>query len=412
VTDTGLIARWRTDSHDPVVRALPPPRWVNPDFARTLEAGLGLGGASERERRGLSRLHSLALLEWSVGTDLLARPLARDLALPDVPAPAVLPELSEWAMLRPLFGGWVLESAASPWRVSNGSGSPIDVIDPGWSASEWALLAAIGMTRVDDDPHVAHEWNFHDLLFAKRSRIDALQPPSPMLRGGAPAPPLHRVPTSAASPGHLRIDLSSPSGPRAGELTLFEAMEARTTIRDFSDDPVAFDDLSELLWRSVRWRERMSCRSSSREAYEGALGPVPSAGALHAIDTWVATPGVAEIPPAWWWYDPLAHQLAHVGALTPEFNSGPAMMRFTVRHARAAWKYAGFAHALELKDMGAIMMAMQLAASPLGLGVWLVGTGPTGTFARDLGIDPRSDHPVGEIVIGNRRLAGDDGEGG
>ena len=41
----------------------------------------------------------------------------------------------------------------------------------------------------------------------------------------------------------------------------------------------------------------------------------------------------------------------------------------TARHARTAWKYGGIACALELKDAGVIMHALQLAAVALGLGM-------------------------------------------
>jgi SagB-type dehydrogenase family enzyme len=183
-------------------------------------------------------------------------------------------------------------------------------------------------------------------------------------------------------------------------------MEERRTIRKFSDSPIALADLSELLWRTVRLSDQLEGISYGKHAYESARGPVPSGGGLHAIDTWVATSRVEGAPPAWWWYDPWEHELIRVNELSTGVKTRPAMLRFTVRHARTSWKYSGFAHALELKDMGAIMMALQLAAMPIGLGAWLLGSGPTAAFAHDLGIDLEVDHPIGEVYVGNRVSAG------
>ena len=410
MTDSGLLARWRTDPLHKKAPALPPRPWVEPNFSRRLESGIRVDGASEREVRGLERLHSLGLLEWTVGTSLIARPLSRDLPLPALPTQLTNQELSEWAMLRPTHGTWVLESAATPWQVSDERGLQLLADGPTWSAAEWFLLAAIGLTTGSDDPQLAHDWNFHDRLFATRSRLDSLQPRSPMKSGEIPAPPLHRVPKGAANPEAMRIALPVVTGPRADEPTLFDAMESRRTIRKFTTSPLTLSDLGEVLWRSVRIRERGMSPVSGGDPYEAGFGPAPSGGALHAIDVWVATPNVADVPRAWWWYDRLGHELVMVNEMSSEWVASPVSMRFTVRHARTSWKYPGFAHALELKDMGAIMLAMQLAGSPLGIGTWLFGSGSSAEFATDLGIDLTTDHPVGELALGNRRDPSPEGE--
>jgi SagB-type dehydrogenase family enzyme len=397
VTRISLIARWRTDSDVDTGLAASMRPEVNLEFSQRLKAGIDLHVATERERRGLERLQGLALLEWTVGTELIARPLSRDLSLPVLPESSLTKQLSSWVMLRPASGTWILESASAPWQLSDARGLHHNIDGSTWSESEWSLASAIGMTAATDDPELARTWNFHDRLFAMRSRRDALQPLSPMLRGDSSPPPLHRVPASA---GPNRITLPAEFGPRPDEPTLFDAMESRRKMRKFSDTPVEIDDLAELLWRSVRIRERTVGRMPGYHDYEAALGPVPSGGALRAIDTWVATPGVAGLSSAWWWYDPLSHELVHVRELSANAETPPVCLRFTVRHARTSWKYPGFAHALELKDMGVIMLAMQLAAAPIGLGVWILGTGPTTSFAEELGIDPRTDHPVGEIMLG------------
>ena len=403
MTESGLLARWRTEPSHLDAPALPPRPWVEPNFSRRLESGIRVGDASDREIRGISRLHGLGLLEWSVGTPLIARPLSRDLPLPALTNQLADQELSEWAMLRPTQGAWVIESAAAPWQVSDERGLQVLADGPRWSAAEWALLAAIGLTSAGDDPQLSHDWNFHDRLFATRSRLDALQSPSPMNSGEMPAPPLHRVPACAANPEALRIALPVATGPRIDEPALFDAMENRRTIRKFSAASLTLADLGEVLWRSVRIREHGVSHISGGIEYENGFGPVPSGGGLHAIDIWVATSNVTGVSRAWWWYDRLEHELVMVNELSSNWAASPVAMRFTVRHARTSWKYPGFAQALELKDMGAIMLAMQLAGSPLGIGTWLFGSGSSAEFARDLGIDLTTDHPIGELALGNRR---------
>lgn len=382
-----LRARWNAE-------------WVlRPPVAPRLDAALLAGAVPELTdepmQRALATLHQRGLLEWGVGTALVARPLASSLPMPVLEDGAHDRELSASAFMRRDRGSWVLESAASPWRVVGGDGLADRVSAGAWTDEEWQLLDAIDFTSRADARPALQAWSFHDRLFALRTRLDARHAPSPMNRGDRHPPPL-RI---ERHPGAECVLLPMPRGPRPDEPSLWAAMEQRQTHRDFTADPVTIEALGEILARTVRERAILDAPGAR---YEAARKPVPSGGGLHAIDTWVGTTDVTGLDPAWWWYDPREHALRRApGTPAPrEVTRAPVELRFTVRHERASWKYAGFSHALELKDMGVIMLAFQLAAAPVGLGAWLVGSGPLAAFGPDLGIDIERDHPIGELLLG------------
>jgi SagB-type dehydrogenase family enzyme len=162
----------------------------------------------------------------------------------------------------------------------------------------------------------------------------------------------------------------------------------------------------------MRVVDRVPAHAPDGSSYEGLLRPVPSGGAMHALDLWLVCGGVEGVAPGPWWYDPFDHALVGVDAPTDAVDSyltgaaravsGPVALAaaLTTREARPAWKYGGIAYALQLKDVGVVMHAVQLTGQALGLGVCPIGSGPTRAVAHLLGIDPEVDAPVGEFLVG------------
>ena len=363
----------------------------------------------------IDRLHGAALLRWSVPGLAEARPLMRSLPVPVIasrdaaPGRATVP-LSRFALLRREHGErehgeYVLESGRSRWQVrltAAGLAALGDLRAAGDDAGLLlGLLGACGL--LDDDDASAAAWQPHDRYFASRSRTDL----GPALRLPAewrdPGPALR----PEEDPTAVRIPLPRPTGPEPDEPTLWQAAESRRSVRTFADEPVPLPALGALLWRTLRVIEERQAGADAEGSYAALRRPVGSGGGMHGTDLWLWCGRVADVPVGIWRYDPRAHALVGVAAGDPgdvlarfAGTGAPVVGLLTVRHSRAGAKYDRIAFALELKDVGVILHALQLTAGALGLGMCPWGSGPTEAVARLLGTDPEVDAPIGEFVLG------------
>ena len=337
----------------------------------------------------IDALQLRAGLQWSVD-DLTAVPLGYW-----IPRPIMADQegrLSRFAHVRVLDGRWILESALSPWRVY----LPNDSLALGLehTGDRGAFLGALGMLENVDDR--AEHWAFHERLFRSRWRWDT---PGIDAAHDAPPPPARRDMPPADT-----VPLPVPDGPQADEPSLWEVSAARKTHRAFAEDPISLPALGALLWRTLRITDLSTATDATGRSYQSIKRPVAS-GALQSIDTWILTRHVDGLEPAWWWYDPSDHALVRVAEAGPvgavsSADQAPIFAVLTARHARAAWKYPAWSHALELRDVGVIYHALQLTGAALGLGVWPLGTGSDRTIGLALGIDLEADAPVGEFAVG------------
>jgi SagB-type dehydrogenase family enzyme len=380
---------------------------ADPLLVAALTTGVDAADAFEATgatREALIRLHRLGMLEWSVD-GASASLLTPGASWPDG-SPAST-ELSRFAIVRHDDGSWLVESGRSAWRVRLDTGTlallPMLASD---SARDLRMLLGLsGMLADHDADPAALGWEPHDRYFAAWSRTDVPRAEGYRLQDVRPAEPARRADPPAAP----RLPLPAPSGPRPDEPTLWAASESRRSVRAFSDAPVPLADLGELLWRTLRVVRVLP--ADDLVPYDRVLRPVPSGGAMHATELWLVCARVEGVPVGVWRYDSFAHELVgQSGDVRPEQaislmrdpagSTPPIVAVITARHARTSWKYGGIALALELKDVGVIMAAVQLTAGALGLGMCPWGSGPTAGLARLLGVDPEIDMPVGEFVLG------------
>ena len=378
----------------------------------------------------LDLLHRQCLLAWRVDDLAVATPLIAGIGLlqfqlmpPMPPLPPTTPAsttssravpLSRFALLRRSEGEWLLESGRSRWVVrltDAGVSGLADLSGLGSRAAPFlALLCATGMLDDRDSEPAARFWEPHDRYFASRSRIDFSM--ASCRRAELRPTELEPEPGMRAGPGGAqRIALPVPVGPQPDEPSLWTATETRRTVRLFADQPVSLAALGTLLWRTLRVTRHLPRDPANPRSYEQIYRPVASGGAMGGSDLWLMCMSVCGVPQGVWRYDPFAHELVAVASQPADVervlirmgatpNPPPVIGLITVRHARAAWKYSGITYALELKDIGVILHALQLVAGAVGLGMCMWGSGPTEIITDLLGLDPEVDAPVGEFVLG------------
>jgi SagB-type dehydrogenase family enzyme len=169
-------------------------------------------------------------------------------------------------------------------------------------------------------------------------------------------------------PGAPTISLPPPAAP--GGMSLWEVLKKRRSSRDYTDDPLATDELSRLLWAAC----------GATRTYGGhLLRTAPSAGALYPIETYVGVRSVAGIAEGLYHYEVKDHALGllrkgGVSAELAEAALGQSMVKsagvvflWTAVFGRSEVKYLERAYRYVYLDAAHIAGNLLLAATALGL---------------------------------------------
>jgi SagB-type dehydrogenase family enzyme len=234
-----------------------------------------------------------------------------------------------------------------------------------------------------------------------RQTIDFSETPQ---HRGLPPPPLQKP----CAPGTPHTALPAPS--TFGSLPardLREAIAQRESRREFLPAPLTLEELSFLLWATQGIRRQLD--------HGTALRTVPSAGARHALESYVCPRHVTTLEPAVYRYLPLTHELAAVrggehlsrrltdGALGQSFvGSAAAVFVWTAIPARMEWRYGLAAHKVILLDAGHVCQNLYLACEAIGAGTCAVAAYDQEGMDRILGVDGHEEFtiylaPVGKV---------------
>jgi SagB-type dehydrogenase family enzyme len=257
----------------------------------------------------------------------------------------------------------------------------------------------------------------HDLFLHNRSRVgmtpDAL---GGTFRHAGILPPLPAI--HPPFRGRL-VPLPRPDLSRLVQTDqpLAAVMERRRSQREWADRPMTADELGEFLFRVFRITTTRRADPADPRSYEVSLRPIPSAGAAHDLEVYVAAGRVADLGRALFHYNPAQHAMTEVTRATYPVSallgaavrsSGcstepPAVIVLASRFGRLAWKYEGMAYAATLKNVGVAYTAMYLAATAMGLAGCALGSGESNVFGLATGMKPYAESSVGEFMIGPAR---------
>ena len=205
-----------------------------------------------------------------------------------------------------------------------------------------------------------------------------------------PAPPLQKpCPTEL-----LRVGLPDGAAAlaRLGAMSLAEAVARRESVRAFSREALSLEELAALLWATQGIRRVLGP--------DCALRTVPSAGARHALETYVAVARVEGLEPGLYRYLPLDGQLARltvddrVGTRAADACLGQrfvataaAVFVWTTIPARMEWRYDLAAHKVIALDAGHVGQNLYLACTALGAGTCAIAAYDQEACDRLLGVD-------------------------
>ncbi len=221
---------------------------------------------------------------------------------------------------------------------------------------------------------------------------------------GVPPPPLEKPYPAEAQ----RIDLT-PIGqwkniPGADVETAIRIRESR---RDFSSQALTLEELSFLLWATQGIRQRLNRGT--------ALRTVPSAGARHALETYLGVLSVSGLEPACYRYLPLEHQLLLEftdqqmrqnlieATLGQEFIGQAAVVFiWTAVPYRMEWRYGLAAHKVIALDAGHVCQNLYLACEAIQAGMCAVAAYHQELIDKFLHLDGKEEFviylaPVGKV---------------
>jgi SagB-type dehydrogenase family enzyme len=211
--------------------------------------------------------------------------------------------------------------------------------------------------------------------------------------------------TKPADPEAAGIRLPPPDQGTLRHDSLFEAIARRHSERIWAPGSISLPELSFLLWATQGLR-----------GGRANLRTVPSGGARHPFETYLAVREVDGVEPGIWRYRALEHDLVLVSrrddlkrALTEAsmdqafVGSAPLAFVWTAIPARTEWRYCVAAPKIILQDSGHLCQNLYLAAGAVGCGTCAIGAYCQAKMDALVGVDGTDEFVVYAAPVG--RLA-------
>jgi SagB-type dehydrogenase family enzyme len=222
-------------------------------------------------------------------------------------------------------------------------------------------------------------------------------------RRGLPQPPLQAPCPSEADP----IDLPAPDGIEVPEVDLRLAIEARESVRRYADQPLTLAELSYLLWCTQGVRGVQGTYATFRT--------VPSAGARHALETYLLVNRVEGLPSGLYRFLALEHKLIAVdlepgvaAAVTRACWDQAMVQRCAVTFVwvavaeRMTWRYGQRGYRYMHLDAGHVCQNLYLAAESIDGGVCAIAAFSDEDMSHILGLDGEEQFVVYLATMGKR----------
>jgi len=169
-----------------------------------------------------------------------------------------------------------------------------------------------------------------------------------------------------------RVSLPPPSQ-EEGRLTLVKALQARRSVRNFTDEPLSLAQISRLLW------------SAQGITAAGGFRTAPSAGALYPLELYLVSGNTTDLAEGIYRYDPQGQELELVatgdrrGPLSDAafaqhwINESAAIIAVAAVPSRTTRKYGNRGVRYVHMEAGHAAQNVYLQAVSLGLGTTTVG---------------------------------------
>ena len=221
---------------------------------------------------------------------------------------------------------------------------------------------------------------------------------------GVPPPAVQKP----CKPDAQRIRLKPPGELRGiGHPSVGKAIAQRESVRRYANKPLTLDELTFLLWCTQGVKRRAGEVATFRT--------VPSAGARHALETYVCAMRVTGLEPGVFRYLPIDHELVceltadglpgevTTAALGQSFaGSAAAVFVWAAVPARMEWRYGEAAHKVIALDAGHVAQNLYLACEAIDAGTCAIAAYDQGASDRLLGVDGDEEFTIYMAPVGKR----------
>lgn len=219
---------------------------------------------------------------------------------------------------------------------------------------------------------------------------------------GVPPPPIEKT----YSPDAERIGLIPPAEFQTlPSVDLLFAIGNRRSHRQFIETPLTLKELSFLLWATQGVQEQLGAGHAHRT--------VPSAGARHALETYLCVLNVKGLDIGFYRYLPLEHQLLveyrdkraaeKIGWATFQQNwiaSAATIFIWSAIPYRMEWRYGLAAHKVILLDAGHVCQNLYLACEATNAGACAIAAYDHELMDQLLKIDGKDEFIVYLAAVG------------
>jgi len=238
--------------------------------------------------------------------------------------------------------------------------------------------------------------------FMKKTRYASLGPSDQ--RSGLPEPPIQwpRDPAAKLIPLPVLPEV------QVARIDLSEAIERRRSVREYAEGPLSLAELAWLLWCTQGVR-----RVIGRQV---TLRTVPSAGARHALETFLLLNAVTGAAPGLYRYLAVDHRLlpvreggeiaeqAAAACLGQNFVAAAAATFFWVADVyRMTWRYGQRGYRYLHLDVGHVCQNLYLAAEAIECGCCAIAAFDDDAVNELLGVDGFNHFAIYVATVGKKR---------
>ena len=211
-------------------------------------------------------------------------------------------------------------------------------------------------------------------------------------------------------PNSRIIDLPKPEKITIPPYELREAIEQRTSIRQYNDKELSLEELSYLLWCTQGVKEVIPKAATFRT--------VPSAGARHAFETYLLINNVQGIESGIYRFLAISHTLLFIASgtkiadritdacLGQKFVMEGAVTFFWVAEiTRMTWRYGERGYRYILLDAGHVCQNLYLSAESLNCGVCAIAAYQDDDLNKLLELDGINEFVVYIASLGKKEKA-------
>lgn len=188
----------------------------------------------------------------------------------------------------------------------------------------------------------------------------------------------------------------------SSNVSVEEAMLKRRSIREYRDEPLTIQEISQILWAAQGITDkRMGFRTA------------PSAGALYPLEVYIVVGNVKDLSPGTYKYRPQSHDIVllssgdkrmdlyRISLMQDCIKDAPVVMVISAVFERTTRKYGERGIRYVYMEAGHSAQNVYLQCESLGLGMVVVGAFDDGGVKKVLNLE-KEETPVYLIPIGKK----------